>query len=104
MRDADRKRFSLVVPKGRGLTSGWRLLAEKLRFLGVVAREGSKEEDFVGEASVGSLQVKNGVTINGRKEKCSYAEVVNPISVDGGESVCIEVGEENFKNRLGQME
>ena len=55
VRDVDRKRFNLVVPKGRGLTSGWRLLAEKLRYLGVVAREGSKEGDFVGEASVGSL-------------------------------------------------
>ena len=37
-------------------------------------------------------------------KKRSYAEVVNPISVVGGESVCLEVGEEDFKDRLGQME
>ena len=90
--------------EGKGLTSGWWLLAEKLHFLGVVAKEGSKEGDFVGEASVGSLHVINGVSINGRKEKCSYAEVVNPISVVGGESVCVEVGEEDFKDKFGQME
>ena len=55
VRDAGGKRLSLVVPEGRGLTSWWRLLVEKLRYLGVVAREGSKEGDFVREALVGSL-------------------------------------------------
>ena len=42
--------------------------------------------------------------MNGKKEKQSYAEVVTPKSLDCGESVCIEVGEEDFKDRLGQME
>ena len=59
MRDAGGKRFNIVVPKGRGLTSGWRLLAEKLRHLGVVVREGSKARGFVGETSAGFLQVRN---------------------------------------------
>ena len=31
-------------------------------------------------------------------------EVVTPISFVVGESVCVEVGEEDFKNMLGKME
>ena len=90
--------------RGKGLTSGWWLLVEKLHYLGMVAREGLKEGDFVGEASVGSLQVRNGIPINGKKETLCYVKVVNPISVVGRGFVCIEVGEEDFKDRLGQME
>ena len=60
MRDASRKRFSIVEPEGRGLASGWWLLAEKLQHLGVVVIEGAKVGGFVGEASIGLLQVRNG--------------------------------------------
>ena len=55
VRDTSRKRFSIVVPKGRGLTSAWWLLAEKLQHLGVVVIEGPKARGFVGEASTGLL-------------------------------------------------
>ena len=55
MRDASEKRFSIVVPEGRGLTNGWLLLAKKLRHLGMVGRDGSKAGGFVGEVSVGPL-------------------------------------------------
>ena len=39
--------------------------------------------------------------MSGRKEKCSYAGVVTPISFTVGEFVCIEMGEGDFKDRLG---
>ena len=55
VRDTSGKRFSIVVPEGRGLTNGWLLLAKKLRHLGIVVRDGSKVGDFVGEVSVGPL-------------------------------------------------
>ena len=42
--------------------------------------------------------------MNGKKEKQSYAEVVTPNLLACGESVCIEMGEEDIKDRLGQME
>ena len=42
--------------------------------------------------------------MNGKKEKLSYAEGVTPKLLACGEFVCIEVGEEDFKDRLGQME
>ena len=35
VRDAENKRFSLAFPKGRGLVGGWKILASKLRSLGV---------------------------------------------------------------------
>ena len=35
LRDAENKRFSLASPKGRGLVGGWKVLASKLRSLGV---------------------------------------------------------------------
>ena len=35
VRDAENKRFSLAFPKGRGLVGGWKVLASKLRSLGV---------------------------------------------------------------------
>ncbi|RVW39535.1 Retrovirus-related Pol polyprotein from transposon TNT 1-94 [Vitis vinifera] len=34
-KDAENKRFSLAFPKGRGLVGGWKILASKLRSLGV---------------------------------------------------------------------
>lgn len=37
--DLESKRFCLVFPKGKGLLGGWPILAEKLRFLGVVTRD-----------------------------------------------------------------
>ena len=104
VRDAGGKRFSLVVPEGMGATSGWQLLAEKLRHLRVVAREGSKARGFVGEALSRPFQIINGAMMNGRKGKGSYVEVVTPFSFIGGESICVEVGEEDFKDKLGQME
>ena len=55
MRDASGKRFSIVVPEGRGLTNGWVLLAKKLRHLGIGVIDGSKVGGFVGEVSVGPL-------------------------------------------------
>ena len=58
----------------------------------------------MGETSVGLLQVRNGDPMNGKKQKQSYAEVVTLNSLACGESVIIEVGEEDFKDRLGQME
>ena len=35
VRDAEKKRFSLAFPEGRGLVGGWKILASKLRSLGV---------------------------------------------------------------------
>ena len=35
VRDAKNKRFSLAFPEGRGLVGGWKVLASKLRSLGV---------------------------------------------------------------------
>ena len=35
VRDAENKRFSLAFPEGRGLVGGWKVLASKLRSLGV---------------------------------------------------------------------
>ena len=75
------------------MTSGWRLLIEKFRHLGLVAREGSKGGGFVGEASIGPLQIRNGAPMNDRKEKRSYAEVVTPFSFVGG-GVCLRRGGE----------
>ena len=35
VRDVENKRFTLAFPEGRGLVGGWKLLASKLRSLGV---------------------------------------------------------------------
>ena len=35
VRDAGWKRFGICIPEGRGLVRGWKIMAEKLRFLGV---------------------------------------------------------------------
>ncbi|RVW67637.1 hypothetical protein CK203_063065 [Vitis vinifera] len=35
VRDAENKRFSLTFPEGRGLVGGWKMLASKLRSMGV---------------------------------------------------------------------
>ena len=35
VRDAGWKRFGICIPEGRGLVRGWKIMAEKLRSLGV---------------------------------------------------------------------
>ena len=41
MRDVENKRFSLAFLEGRGLVGGWKILASKLRSLGVSPLQGN---------------------------------------------------------------
>ena len=41
MRDAKKKIFTLAFPEGRGLVGGWKLLASKLRSLGISPLQGN---------------------------------------------------------------
>ena len=114
VRDPDGKRFSLIVHKGRGFIGGWQVLAEKLHHLGVDAKEIPKAKEHEGVVSSGPPQLnvmKKGEfcqaplrSTSRRKENLSFAEVINPNIPTIGEPVRIEVGEENFKEGLGQLE
>ncbi|RVW47728.1 Transposon TX1 uncharacterized 149 kDa protein [Vitis vinifera] len=64
VRDAENKRFSLAFPEGRGLVGGWKMLASKLRSVGVAPlqwREIEKEtldrnEELLRRCLVGSWE------------------------------------------------
>ncbi|WKA01617.1 hypothetical protein VitviT2T_019888 [Vitis vinifera] len=43
VRDLEAKRFCLIFPKGKGLSTGWNILAEKLREVGVAPFGGLKD-------------------------------------------------------------
>ncbi|RVX04382.1 hypothetical protein CK203_018611 [Vitis vinifera] len=92
VRDMEAKRYSIIFPEGKGQASGWNSLAVRLRGLGVTPTEGLKI------SNVPEFPVKpKGVLKVQWKEKGvemkSFAEAVNSSPRRAGESVWLEVGE-----------
>ena len=46
MVDSEAKRHCLVFPEGKGFLGGWALLAEKLRSIGILSRDETREADI----------------------------------------------------------
>ena len=49
VRDAGWKRFGICIPEGRGLVRGWKIMAEKLRSLGVGLKRLERQKTNVRE-------------------------------------------------------
>ncbi|RVW64454.1 hypothetical protein CK203_061721 [Vitis vinifera] len=89
--DSKSKRFCLVFPEGKGVLGGWVLLAEKLRFLGVLSREESKNT-----AAFYGTGCSDGESE--RKAKKSYVDAVKTRGKKLGEAVRLQLGEEEVLN------
>ncbi|RVX05985.1 hypothetical protein CK203_018663 [Vitis vinifera] len=81
-----------VGSSGKGFLGGWALLAEKLRSIGILSRDETREAEIPHKT-----ESKDGAP-KGKKEK-SYVEVVNtreaPRERRLGEAVWIQLGEED---------
>ena len=102
VRDMEAKRYSIIFPEGKGQASGWNSLAVRLRGLGVTPTEGLKI------SNVPEFPVKpKGVLKVQWKEKGvemkSFAEAVNSSPRRAGESVWLEVGENEVRGRLEHL-
>ena len=47
LRDSEGKSYNLMFSKGKGIPRGWRILAEKLRQLGVRSSEETQREEKI---------------------------------------------------------
>ena len=104
VRDFGGKSYNLMFPEGKGIVGGWRILAEKLRQLGV-----RSSEEIQREEKAEKMQ---------RKEKQRTTKflpkllkpILNPLEEDrkpekipDGKVVCVKVGEEEIQERLNQL-
>ena len=98
VRDARWKRFNICIPEGKGLVRGWKIMAEKLRSLGmgpkrvVTQKTNVKEEiEIMGKRSMDSPK--------------SFAKTVAGTGIGATEDVVrVCVGKNETVERLGQLE
>ena len=96
VRDLGRKSFSICIPEGKGLVRGWKIMAEKLRSLGVGTKrlERQKINDWE--------ERKAPVIMDNPK---SFARVVAGTEFGVTEEmVRVRVGKNETVERLGQLE
>ena len=91
------KRFTLSFPEGRSLPGGWSILAEKLRFLGVVS---SKEMKLPSPTASRSLEIGSS-SVNPLK-----GSIVDLVKKEHGlvnEAIWIQIGEEEVQPRMEHL-
>ena len=102
VRDIDSKKYSIIVPEGKGQSFGWNSSAERLRDLGVTPLGGLQGP----KGSEDLLRAKGGSKVQWREkgvELKTYADVVRKSPGRVGQSVWIEVGEGVVRGRIEQM-
>ncbi|WJZ82789.1 hypothetical protein VitviT2T_002517 [Vitis vinifera] len=102
VRDIESKRYSIIVPEGKGQSLGWSSLAERLRGFGVAPSGGLQ----VPKGQEVLLREKEGLKVQWREkggELKSYAEAVKTSPGRVGQAVWLEVGEREVRGRLDQL-
>ncbi|RVX19200.1 hypothetical protein CK203_008571 [Vitis vinifera] len=95
--DQESKRYCLVFPEGKGIMGGWVLLAEKLRFLGVMSRDEPRgNATFYGTGST--------VGESAGKAQKSYADVVKSREKKIGETLWLQLGEKEISSERKLMD
>ena len=98
VRDAGWKRFGICIPKGRGLVRGWKIMAEKLRSLGVGPKRLERQKINVRE----EIKVPEKRLMDTPK---SFAKAVIGTGIGLTEEVVrVRVGKNETVERLGQLE
>ena len=96
VRDLGRKSFGICIPEGRGLVRGWKIMAEKLRTLGVETKRLERQKTNDCE------ERKAPVIMDNPK---SFARVVAGTGFGLTEElVRVRVGKNETAERLGQLE
>ncbi|RVW68018.1 hypothetical protein CK203_064833 [Vitis vinifera] len=102
VRNIDSKKYSIIVPEGKGQSFGWNSLAERLRALGVIPSSGLQGP----KGSKDLLRSKGGSKVQWREkgvELKTYADAVRKSPGRVGQSVWIEVEEGEVRGRIEQM-
>ena len=98
VRDAGWKRFGICIPEGRGLVRGWKIMAEKLRSLGVGLKRLERQKTIVRE----EIMAPETSMMDTPK---SFAEAVKGTGSGIIEEVIrVRVGKNETVERLGQLE
>ena len=96
VRDLGRKSFGICIPEGKGLVRGWKIMAEKLRSLGVGTKRLERQKTNDCE------ERKAQVIMDNPK---SFARVVVGKGFElTEEMVRVRVGKNEIAERLGQLE
>ena len=98
VRDAGWKRFGICIPEGRGLVRGWKIMAEKLRSLGVglkrLVRQKTNPIEEIKAPKKSIMDIPK-----------SYAKAVTRTGLGITEEVVrVRVGKNETMERLGQLE
>ena len=107
VRDHEGKSYNLMFPEGKGIAGGWRILAEKLRQLGVRSSEETQREEKIEKPQKEEKQRKSSTKPLPRLLKStpsSFVEILKPKKTSCGKGVCVKVGEEEVKARLDQLD
>ena len=89
MVDLEKKRHSIIIPKGKGEKGGWVIMAEKLQQMGgLMRRKEQKQSEWGG----GNLAMER-----------SYAEVVMKQKNSDKNVVRMEVRKEEIQNNLRKL-
>ena len=103
VRDYGGKSFNLMFPEGNGIVGGWRILAEKLRQLGVRSSEEIQRKEKAEKTQREEKQSTKLLPILLKPILNPLAEVHKPEKILGGNVACVKVGEEEVQERLDQL-
>ena len=98
VRDAGRKRFGICIPEGKGLVRRWKIMAEKLRSLGVGLKRSERQKTY----DIEEIMVPVQSVLDTSK---SFVQAVTGTGVGITEEVVrVSVGKAEIVERLGQLE
>ena len=103
VRDYGGKSFNLIFPEGNGIVGGWRILAEKLRQLGVRSSEEIQMEEKVEKTQREEKQTTKLLPRLLKPIINPFAEVHKSEKILGEKIVCVKVEEEEVQERLEQL-
>ena len=102
VRDFESKKFSLIFPEGKGQSLGWNLLAVRLRDLGV-----APSGVFLAPKGLEDLtREKGGSKVQWREKGVELKSYVDAVKISPrrvGQSVWLEVGEREVRERIDQL-
>ena len=104
VRDFGGKSYNLMFPEGNGIIGGWRILAEKLRRLGVRSSEEIQREEQIEKTQREEKQRNTKLLPRLLKPTLNpIAEMGKAEKMCDGKVVSVKVGEEEIQERMDQL-
>ena len=104
VRDYGGKNYNMMFPEGNGIVGGWRILAEKMRQLGVRSSDEIQREEKAEKTQREEKQRTSKLLPRLLKPILNpLAEVSKSEKILGGKVAYVKVGEEEVQERLDQL-